>query len=350
MRGSVCGVLCVVAIAVGIAPVHAYTAPPVDRPVTFSVVNQNTSLIPCQSDGLPYQLRGHLVSPTALTDTRHAAISLFVQGSGGGQYFHFQAVPGYDTLTEMARRGHVALVVDNLGYHDSDIPDGNAVCTGSQVDMLHQVVEQLRAGTYDDGDGDGRGPAFDRVAMLGHSFGGVYIESEAASFHDIDALVSVDWAGEGYPLIEAGPSLKDFGVRCATGGEPKWDDHGAGGYGLVFTADDFHAFLSYNVAPEVQDAVIRMYERDYCGVGPSIHAIADNHLLNATIDVAVLLTFGDPGLNWAPGTAAAERSQFASSPDVRVAIVPDCGHMIYLCRNRATFLQIIDDWLSRRGF
>src|SRR5205823_12215377 len=101
----------------------------VDKAATFTVANTNTSQVPCQSDGRSYRVRGRLVAPSRLAaDGHQQAITVYVHGSGGGQYWHFQAVPGYDYVTELARLGHASLSLDSLGYGQSDIPDGNAVC------------------------------------------------------------------------------------------------------------------------------------------------------------------------------------------------------------------------------
>ena len=49
----------------------------------------------------------------------------------------------------MARAGHASVTVDRLGYGASDKPpDGKSVCIGSQADVAHQIVGQLKAGSY----------------------------------------------------------------------------------------------------------------------------------------------------------------------------------------------------------
>jgi pimeloyl-ACP methyl ester carboxylesterase len=322
----------------------------VDNPVVFTVINRNTSKVPCQSDGKTYRVRGRMVAPAQIAnDGRQRAVTVYVHGSGGGQYWHFQAVPGYDYVTELARLGHASISLDNLGYGQSDIPDGNAVCVGSQADVLHQVVDDLRAGTYDDGDADRAAPAFTKVAIVGHSLGGDLAETVASSFHDVDALVVAEWAGEGYPALLAQPATR-FGITCATGGEPKRPG-AAGGYAFIFNSADFHSAFLFNTDPAVIDARAGAYERDFCGLGPSAaQNIIINHALVATINVPVLLAYGDPGAGFAPGTPEEEKAQYLASPDVRVAVIADCGHELMNCRAAPAFRAAMDQWLTARGF
>jgi len=39
-------------------------------------------------------------------------------------------------------------VIDRLGYGSSSIPPGAATCIGSQATILHEIVQDLRSGSY----------------------------------------------------------------------------------------------------------------------------------------------------------------------------------------------------------
>src|SRR5436305_2853309 len=123
----------------------------VSLPVAFRVVNSNTSAAPCSSDGAAYTVRGHLIGPrSALSNGRGGAITAYLYGYEGGEWnWDLRSPPGYAYANQMARRGHVSLTLDELGYGKSDRPaDGNGICVGSEADMTHQIIEQLRHGSY----------------------------------------------------------------------------------------------------------------------------------------------------------------------------------------------------------
>lgn len=79
------------------------------------------------------------------------------------------------------------MVVDRLGYVSSNKPDGFQICVGSRADIAHQMVLALKSGN-DDADGM-KAPAFGKVALAGHSYGGQIAQVEAHSFGDIDGLI-----------------------------------------------------------------------------------------------------------------------------------------------------------------
>src|SRR3954453_10680274 len=126
--------------------------------VTFTVKNTNTSQFACASDGATYQVKGHISGPaSALASAskkkkkakkRPKAVTLYMHGLGLGEWFwNFTPIPGYNYALQQARAGHVSVTVDRLGYGASSRPDGNKICIGSQADVTHQIVQQLKTGT-----------------------------------------------------------------------------------------------------------------------------------------------------------------------------------------------------------
>jgi hypothetical protein len=120
----------------------------VDLPVSFKVENVNRSKVPCLSYGREYTVRGHLVAPgSTLTSAAPRAVTIYLHGTTVGEpTWRFKAVAGYDYAYEQARAGHASVTIDQLGYGASDIPNGNQICTGSQADIVHQIVGKLRSG------------------------------------------------------------------------------------------------------------------------------------------------------------------------------------------------------------
>lgn len=158
----------------------------VDVPLRFEVRNVNRSKVPCLTDGRANTVEGQLVAPRAALTAARPAVTLYLHGGviAGRGTFRFGEVVGYDYGYEQARAGHASVTVDQLGYGDSSIPDGFAICAGGQADIAHQVVSALRSGAYAP---RGERPVrFARVALGAHSLGGLIAPIEAYSFNDID--------------------------------------------------------------------------------------------------------------------------------------------------------------------
>jgi pimeloyl-ACP methyl ester carboxylesterase len=349
--------------ALALAPIasgHA-SAGVVEVPVSFQVVNQNTSVTApaCDTDGNTYTVRGSLVGPAGVEAGAVDSITLYLHGSGDGSSWHLTAVPGYDHITEMAKLGHASVFIHALGYGSSDAVDGNRVCFGSLADGAHQVIQHLRNGTYTAG--IAAGPAFERVALAGHSGGGIVAELEAVSFHDSDALIVSGWPDWAPAVIiaedPAGPffyaAVAGFGRRCATAPESK-QPGGPSGWAHVFTTRNEFEILMPNTEPAILDAFVPGYEQDPCGIGrDAAQAIAANIALAATVHEPVLLPYGDrePFLGGAALAAQQQAARYAlGSNDVSIQIVPDSGHGIMLERPAPVFRAGLSHWLRARGF
>jgi pimeloyl-ACP methyl ester carboxylesterase len=331
-----------------VSPADAYRPAIVDVPVVFAVRNVNTSQVPCSSDGVTYQIRGHLVSPERIP----SSVTLWLHGGGAGEWqWHFTSVPGYDFATEMARLGHASVVIDRLGFDSSGHPDGMQVCVGSEADVVHQVIEKLRTGNYTAGRVNG--VRFGLVALGGNSFGATVAESEAVSFHDADALIVNGWAEHPiYGATQVYEVVPQSGSTCARGGEPaEAGDETPSGYTYVWPSWEAEAEdIFYNAAPEVVNAFGRLRNRDACGLIQSV-ATADlvHQALLGTVTSPVLLVYGDHDLV-TPTEADVQRARYGGSSDVSLAIIPNTGHVGMIERTAPTFRAVISGWLAARGF
>jgi len=122
----------------------------------------------------------------------------------------------------------VSVVIDRLGYGRSDKPAGSGSCFGGQADIAHQIVQQLRSGRYD----GVVSPRFRRIALAGHSAGGLTAETEAFSFADVDAIAVIAYADQ--PLTPVAQVAADEAAAiCARGGQPVYGTTGPAGYALL---------------------------------------------------------------------------------------------------------------------
>jgi pimeloyl-ACP methyl ester carboxylesterase len=282
------------------------------------------------------------------------AITIYLHPVTGGEWvWSLKGFPGYDFATEMARLGHASLVIDRLGYDSSDRPQGFDTCIGADADITHQIVEDLRAGTYVmDG---GSGMRFERVALAGVSIGSLIVELEVASFSDVDAIVLSGWGDVVQPMqiVNLLPALPYAGRQCAAGDQTSEPD-GTGPTGYVFPFPDPEGALpafAYDPDPRVIAAVLPLLNRDPCGFYGSIaNAAAASEILISTITEPVLFVIGDHDQVIHPEGARIRAAHYVASDDVTVALAPRAGHAPMFDRSVPEYRRLISDWLRLRGF
>lgn len=317
-----------------------------DLPVTFTVRNTNTSLVPCAADGLTYQVKGHLIGPSAkLADMGPKAVALYVHGLGYGEFFwDYKGAAGYDYATQQAtERGLISVAIDRLGYGASGRPDGNSVCYGSEADYLHQIVGQLRSGTYAAGVAP-TGPSFRKVALVGHSAGGFMVEAEASSYRNVDALVTAGFSNfpSGLPIYTA---FGQTSLDCASGALPNHYAY----FGK--TPADFRAGHFYNADPAVEDAIVALHAPDPCqDTGAAIPSLVVDALRNNSIRVPTLIVNGADDALFPFPDGPAEKSLFVGNPDVTQVTVPQTGHAVTFGRTAPQFRRTVGDWLKGHGY
>lgn len=314
------------------------------RSVSFTARDVNRTLVPCRGDGALHTIRGQLVLPDGPVPS---SVTLYLHGLGyGGWFWHFTSVGGYDYATAQAAAGHASLIIDRLGYGDSDRPDGNSSCVGAQATIAHQVVQALRGGSY--AAHDGRAPAFARVALAGHSLGGLIAQDEAATFHDVDALAVLAYSD----LLPSTNALSTFGATattCLTGGQ---SSSGAPHYApFGQTAQQFEALMFADADPAVVAEATAMRSLDPCGDTSSVPlALAIDPLILPTIKVPVLLALADRDALFAPPLANLGRLGFIGTRDLTRTTFAGTGHAITLGRSAPAVRATIGRWLTAHGF
>jgi pimeloyl-ACP methyl ester carboxylesterase len=315
---------------------------------SFRVQNTNTSGVPCPSDNAAYTVRGHLVGPqSVLAGPAPRVVTVYLTGEDAGESnWRLTAVPGYDWPAQMARLGHVSLTIDMLGYGASGHPDGQQSCWGSQADVAHQIITQLRNGTY--AVGRGLPVKFQNIKLAGHDAGGAIAEIEAYSYKDIDGLAVVTYADQGFtPLLME--RVARAGTVCASGGEPAYPG-GPGGYYYMERPDEYGPDLFYDADPAVIDAVIRLRERNPCGgIQSATTAVNTNSVRVAEITKPVLLVIGGADKMWTQEGWALQKGHFSGSSDVTAKSIPATGHYPMFERTLSQpsgFREIFEKWLT----
>jgi len=326
----------------------------VERTVTFTVTNSNPTEAACASDGGTYEVRGLLVGPrSAFASTEPPTVSLYLHGfSFGGKFlWSFKPVSGYDLPVEFAKRGHVSLAIDRLGYDDSGHPHGLLSCLGSGADVVHQIVQDLRTGTYKV---DGSAPTtFDHVVLVGHDTGGAVAEIEAYTYEDIDGLVVWGWAEQGFSqwVLDRYPERTAF---CARGGEEAESGAAGGGYfHWPVTEQEVRDGVGGRMDPAVLDASVPMRNRNPCGDLSSAATVSNYHEKSGrlgAIHVPVLLIYSDDDLIFTQEGAEQQRAHFTGTDDLTWVMLEDAGHFPMLERRAADHRQELLDWLEDHSF
>jgi pimeloyl-ACP methyl ester carboxylesterase len=319
-----------------VTPASAAGQQVVSVPVSFRVVNQNKTPLPCSDDDATYTINGHLTGPAAvLKKGSIPAAALYLHGDGVDErLWHYTKTPGHDYVSELARQGFVSVTITRLGYRGSGMPNGNAICFGSEATVAHQIIEELRVGRYDLGSGK-HAPRVQRIALAGHSASGFVAMAEAYSFSDIDALIVIA-SGE-FVTPHVGQVVLDQQSRC-----PGSED----GYSFL-TEDPEQAradFFTAGADPAVVADFVATRPKDACGPLQKAPGsfVVDADLLS-TVEVPVLCIAGDKDVFFPHPDQQA--SLFTGSPDAKAVILPNTGHAITLEQSAPDFRAAMATWL-----
>ena len=320
-------------------------APPeiVNQPVSFVVQNANKTLVPCAGDNKTYTVRGHLTGPASLLDSADPQSgTLYLHGLELAEWFWQLPVDGFNHAEELAGSGHVSVTIDRLGYGASDHPPGLKSCIGTHATVAHQIVQQLRAGTYE---GEVH-PKFSRVALAGHSLGGAIAQVEAYTFRDVDAVAMLSYADAALSLSAILTSTS-WGPACAVGGKPS--AKGARGYAF-FTRNE--ADYRKNFAAQAPADVLPHAEAgrslNPCGdLLSAVPAAAVSALSANRIKVPVLLLLGEDDLVFDHQRLVLQEPLYGGP--TTTTVIAGATHGLTIDANAGEFRAALEDWLVSQG-
>jgi len=354
----VLGVAMALAAIAATVPARAGERDPatIEIPVRFDVINVNRSKVPCPTDGGQHHVDGYLVGPAAALLEPAPAATVFVPGAVATERAAWRQKAGggeYDVARGMAEHGHISITLDRLSFGTSSAPNGFLNCLGGEADVLAQVVDHLRAGTYEV---EQRDPvAFGRVALASESYGGLLVSIAAYSFQNIDALVLIASAmDQGLPVKVLTGTGEAAVTECSRGGLPKREGGPRGYTTMVPLFDEFFG----DIEPEVKADFIARAEREACGqVDSLVPALVANRLFLRTIEVPTLFVAADE--DWAFPLDAMHRQQrlYSGSDDSTLVVIENAGHTVTIERGivdgrtaSARLRSALSDWLAPRGF
>lgn len=286
-----------------------------------------------------YRIAGWLCTPPHPTGT----VQVLMSGYTYDHTYWTTPDPTADWVSAALGSGQSVYMIDRVGVGASDKPAANQVTADTEATVTHQIVTALRDGTIGD---------YRKVVGVGHSYGSLIWMAEAASHHDVDALVLTgmlhglppeqitDFANHLHPavddpkfanmLLPAGYLTTLPGARAgffldattALPGAAAWDEAskstGTSGE-LTFT-------------PETETSYSRHIRV------PVLAIVGADDALLCTADLPC-------------GTGAQlcqrERPDYATTTPLAMASIPKTGHSITLHRTAPAAEAIANQWITR---
>jgi pimeloyl-ACP methyl ester carboxylesterase len=312
----------------------------VELPISFKVKNTNNTDVHCQSDGKDYTVRGVVVGPKNAIQAADAATLYLHAVTWTSDYFNLN-IPGHNYAQEMAKKGHVSIAVDRLGYGNSDKPAGDGTCFGSAADVAHQMVDALKSGSYTLT--GAKAASYKKVFISGSSVGGLIANIVAYTFHDVDGVYNQSW-GDFAAGPYAGYEAVDANERCYKGGDP----NGRPGY-ATFAGASRDMFYFHSATQDVRDKTPPERE-DPCGEIKSLpFGIGADMQHLGEINVPVLQTFGDADPVFPPPAAQGMQFRYYGSPEVTTVMLANASHYPILETAFPDMVAAADAWLSKYG-
>jgi pimeloyl-ACP methyl ester carboxylesterase len=170
-------------------------APTVAENVCFTVNNLGDP-IPSTVRGTLFRSRTRLHSRSTAVLLQHGAVSERSAWSGGAPVIEGT----HDMARSLAKRGYAVFAIDRLGYGDSpyERPPGSGLrlTPDGYIEITHQMVAQLRAGSYTDCAGKPAGRGAARIVLSGFSSGAAIVEGYATRHHDVDGIIPMSWSNQ----------------------------------------------------------------------------------------------------------------------------------------------------------
>ena len=159
-------------------------------------VNSPGDPIPSTVRGTLFQSRKERRSRSTALLLQHGAVAERSAWSGGAPVIEGT----HDMARSLAKSGYAVFAIDRLGYGESryERPPGSGLLLtpDGYIEMTHQMVTQIRAGSHTDCAGEAAGRGAARVVLSGFSSGAAIVEGYATRYHDIDGIIPMSWSNQ----------------------------------------------------------------------------------------------------------------------------------------------------------
>jgi pimeloyl-ACP methyl ester carboxylesterase len=159
-------------------------------------VNNLGDPIPSTVRGTLFRSRKRFRSSSTALLLQHGAVSERSAWSGGAP-----VIEGTDDMARsLAGRGYSVFAIDRLGYGESRYErppgSGSLLTPEGYIEMTHQMVAQIRAGSYTDFAEEAAGRGAAHVVLSGFSSGAAIVEGYATRHHDIDGIIPMAFSNQ----------------------------------------------------------------------------------------------------------------------------------------------------------
>jgi pimeloyl-ACP methyl ester carboxylesterase len=269
-------------------------------------------------------------------------VQLLVHGAAESHlYWDWPAEPErYSYVRSLTGAGYAVFNFDRLGTGESDHPAALDVTVPVHGRIIHELVQSLHRG-------DIGGVRFNRVVLVGHSYGSALTVFEAANYRDVDALVvtaPLEVPGSGYARFFASLYPAELDPRFA-GSLPS---------GYLTTRPGALRLYYFDPAP-LDEKVVSLAEsyKETFTVGEAAEYPLTQ--VSRLVRVPVLAVFGefDPWTCDLPcggplSLASLETTFWAPETCFEQSVVPGAGHAINLFPHAPDAFAAIRNWLDRR--
>lgn len=236
----------------------------------------------------------------------------------------------YSYAEYMAAKGDVVLAIDQLGAGQSSRPDGDFLGLDETARSIAALVSDLRSPH------NPLGVAFERIVLVGQSFGGLTAVRAQAATACANGVVVTGWLHGAPPAGDP----KDFEPFFA---EP-----------YVLLPPPMRQAIFYH--PEGSDADLVAFDSAELN-GPFTRAqfrdliiastTAPSSVFAAEVHVPVLVQVGRSDVLMAGSNVARDARHYTASRAVTAIELPNAGHNLALHENAAEGWGYIDRWLAR---
>ncbi|MFI5711380.1 alpha/beta hydrolase [Kribbella sp. NPDC051620] len=257
-------------------------------------------------------------------------------------YWDFPYQPQtYSYSRAMVEGGYATFAIDPLGTGRSSRPASVLLTSFVQADAVHDVIQSLR-------------PTFDHVVLTGHSLGSAVAVLEAATYHDVDALVVTGLQHRVNLLTLTKLFTTEFGPAPL---DPVLKDQG---YDLgQLTTKPGRRYESFYSPGDADPAVVAVDEatKDAFAVAGAPDAVGIEILTtySASIDVPVFIAMGQYDSAFCgflvmscsqAGVLRTERPYYAAAPSVDAFVLPGSGHDLNLNPRAPRFQAAVVGWVD----
>jgi pimeloyl-ACP methyl ester carboxylesterase len=263
-------------------------------------------------------------------------------------YWDFPLRPRrYSYVRHANAAGFGTLALDRLGTGESDRPPPELVTVHASASTIHQIVTAIRGGEHRDE--VGRRLRFDRIVLVGNSFGSNISWTEAGIYGDVDGLILTGISHDQNPPAAPLTQLYAYPAQL----DPLFVELALPS-GYITTIPTTRAELFFHL-PGASPAVIALDEtlKDTLPVGMLFDQFT-TYELTQNIHVPVLNVVGDfdtlscqlPSCTES-GSIANEGSHYPADACYTQVIVPNAGHALNLHRNAPSWYRRAQRWVER---